>query len=313
MILLLSACFCAGTVALWSGGGYGDLMADITHIFLSSDIGAVDGTTTPEAVEGRFGNILARGAGKELGSMLSVVLGVLSTQAYAQGIWAAKDTATAKKGIYFSALLTIPIGVSAILVGLYMRAHYVTLNEIEAITAASGIMPEGAGTIVSSLQAFPQFIIDKFPQFWAGIVLGTLFITIVGCGAGLALGSTTIVVRDIISHFKPELKNSVPLNRFIIIIILALGSSIVLAMQDVLINNLALLSMGLRATAIFVPLSCALFFSKKISSKWILTAMICGTISTLIATFAGLPSEPCLWGIGVSIILCIIGRIAITS
>ena len=42
--------------------------------------------------------------------------------------------------------------------------------------------------------------IITMPGFFAGLLLGTLFLTVIGGGAGLSLGMATIMVRDIYKH-----------------------------------------------------------------------------------------------------------------
>ena len=82
-----------------------DLLETLEQLLTSSPLGAVSGLATEEAVHQRFTSLVARGASKDIGSALSLVLGVLSTQTYAQAIWSGKSDSAARKGALLSALL----------------------------------------------------------------------------------------------------------------------------------------------------------------------------------------------------------------
>ncbi|MFQ8760119.1 MAG: hypothetical protein ACLSAF_12550 [Intestinimonas sp.] len=66
-----------------------------------------------------------------------------STQTYAQAIWSARSDSAARKGALLSALLIPPIGIACILIGLYMRAHYITTAEVQALAALGQAVPRG--------------------------------------------------------------------------------------------------------------------------------------------------------------------------
>ena len=61
-----------------------------------------------------------RGIGKDLGAGVSLVLGVLSTQTYAQACLSGRSDSEARKGALISAFMIPPIGVGGILIGMYM-------------------------------------------------------------------------------------------------------------------------------------------------------------------------------------------------
>ena len=113
-----------------------------------------------------FFSLFARGIGKDLGAGVSLLLGVLTTQTYAQAVLWSKSDSAARTGALISTFLIPPIGIGGILVGLFMRA---THPGIVAKTALTG------------------FVTEYMPPVLSGIVLGTLFIAVVGTGAGLAL------------------------------------------------------------------------------------------------------------------------------
>ncbi|MBQ2147757.1 MAG: sodium:solute symporter family protein, partial [Firmicutes bacterium] len=165
-VLLYVAMMACGVLVLQKTGGFGGFV-DMVH-----------GIDDPEGVN--FFSLLARGAGKDLGSALSLLLGVLTTQTYAQGVLAARSDAAGKAGALLSAFLIPPIGTGGILVGLYMRAHADLYPGMTAKTALT------------------TFITAHVPPVLAGVVLAGLFIAAVGTGAGLALGISTMLNNDIV-------------------------------------------------------------------------------------------------------------------
>ena len=121
-----------------------------------------------QAIHQRFTSLIARGASKDIGSGLSLVLGVLSTQTYAQAIWSAKSHRAAKKGALLSACLIPPIGIACILIGLYMRGHCITAEEVSALQALGQSVPEGLIQIESTSQVFPVFVARFMPALFGG-------------------------------------------------------------------------------------------------------------------------------------------------
>ena len=307
LILLCISSLAGGIIVLSLTDGYHGIMMAIEEMMTffkmsQSEVSAF--------VSERYNNLLARGAAKDIGSCLSVILGVLATQSYAQGIWAAKSDSVARKGALISAVLTIPIGAACVLIGLYMRGHYVTVDEMNVIAEAGGALPENIGVMATTAQAFPLFITHCMPEFLGGIVLGTLLITIIIGGSGLTLGSSTILVRDVFMKIKPSLKESsknLAVSRLTIIGILLMSVFVAATFSGSFINDLGFLSMGLRATAVFVPLSLALYFSKKIKYQWIIISIIAGTVALILTQILKLPVDGIFVGLGVSVVCCLCG------
>ena len=123
----------------------------------------------------QYFNLFSRGLVIDGGAGLSLVFGVLTTQAYFLPIISAKDKRTAGMGSLVGGALTVIIGMAGVLVGLFMRLR----------------MPETA-----SVSVLPVFVMTYLPDFAAGIVLATLLVTLVGTGAGLALGISTMLTMD---------------------------------------------------------------------------------------------------------------------
>ena len=302
IILLCLSALAAGAIVLVLSNGYYSLVDSIKHILLSTDIQLVDGLITADDVDAKYQNIFARGVSKDVGSCLSVILGVLSTQTYAQAIWSGKSDSVARKGAMISALISIPIGFACVMVGMYMRAHYITIDELNALNIIGKDIPEGMGVMTSSAQAFPMFVTNHMPKFIGGLVLGTLLITIIIGGSGLTLGASTILVKDV---FKP--KNSLPVTRLTIVGLQLVAVIVAASFSGRYINDLGFLSMGLRTTATFVPLTLALFFPGKFKSKWVFISIIFGTACLIFAELVSLQVDSIYVGLIGSVLCCLFG------
>ena len=315
LILLCISTLAGGIIVLSLTDGYHGLMTAIEDLLVNNDV-LRHGGEEVTSIDKRYNNLFARGAAKDIGSCLSVILGVLATQSYAQGIWAAKTDSVARKGAMISAVLTIPIGAACVLIGLYMRGHYVTADEMELLSMLGKTLPENIGVMATTAQAFPLFITHKMPEFLGGIVLGTLLITIIIGGSGLTLGSSTILVRDVFMKINPSLKDSsknLKVSRLTIVGILLMSVFVAATFSGSFINDLGFLSMGLRATAVFIPLTLALFFPRRFKYQWILVSIIAGTAALIITQFMKLPIDGIFVGLAVAAVCCLMGKSTINN
>lgn len=313
ILLLCLSALTAGTVVLVFSGGYSGLMESIKNVLLSSDLQAVDGYNSVDDVNRMFQYPFARGVSNDLGSCISVILGVLATQTYAQAIWSGRSDSNARKGALISAIISIPIGFACVLVGMYMRSHYITENELNSLIAIGKNIPDGMGVIANSAQAFPMFVTNHLPKMLGGIVLGTLLITVIIGGAGLTLGASTIMVKDIfvkISSKFTESKRNLIVSRVSIVAILVLSVVVAISFSGSYINDLGFLSMGLRTTAVFVPLTFALFFPGRFKSKWVFISILFGTAMLLISKFLQLPIDGMFLALAISVICCLFGFVS---
>lgn len=117
-------------VLIVSGGPIA-LIHQLSAVMAGTELGSVQYAAnglpdfvTQADVLARYMNLTARGAAKDIGSGISLLLGVLSTQTYAQAIWSAKSTQAACRGALLSAVLAPPIGIAGICIGMFMRTHY---------------------------------------------------------------------------------------------------------------------------------------------------------------------------------------------
>ncbi len=153
LILLYCGSVATGIVVWKLAGGYTGLRESISTLVDSSTLSSINSLTSAETFHQRYGNMLARGVMKDLGGCLSIVLGVVSTQTYAQCIWSGASTAKARRGALYCAFFIPVIGIACTLVGIFMRGHYVTADELAAMQQAGEALPEGMGILVRDVIA----------------------------------------------------------------------------------------------------------------------------------------------------------------
>ena len=305
LVLLYISSLAAG-IAVWKAGhGLEGIRESIEAIYSSPQLADLNGISSAEDIHRRYGTFLARGALKDLGGCLSLTLGVVCTQTYAQAVWSAASTRKAQRGAVYCAALIPLIGAACTLVGMYMRGHYVTAAEAAALQQAGESLPLGVGVLENSLQAFPAFILAHMPAWLGGIALGTLLINILGCGSGLVLGAATILTRDVYSNLQTLLKRRLPLGqlaqtRLSIVLLLLLGIVAAHFMRGSFINDLGFLSLGLRAAALLLPLSFALWLPGRVGARKVTAGMIVGTAAMLAADLLHLPADPMYYGLAAS-------------
>jgi SSS family solute:Na+ symporter len=312
LVLLYAACIAAlGAVLLYCGGPSG-LYSDLKNALIGTATGTAAGIKGLGDLSARYGNLIARGAAKDIGSGLSLLLGVLSTQTYAQAVWSGRSDRAARRGVLQAAVLIPPIGAAGIAVGLFMRSRYITQAEVDALLSAGQNLPEGMGILTSTIQVFPAFVVNHLPPLFAGIVLGTLLITVVGGGAGLSLGVATIMVNDIykkISTRFESAKAALIATRGTILAVLAVSAVIACTVSSATINDFGFLSMGLRGAVVFIPLTCALFFPGRIDRRFALFCILIGPLGVLLGELFHSPVDPLFIGMGIAAAFAALGYI----
>ena len=240
----------------------------------------------------RYFSLFARGIPTDLGAGLSLVVGLLTTQTYIQAVISAKSLKIGKKGAIWSAVLIPVIGVAGIYVGLYMRLHYPDMN------AAS---------------ALPAFILEQLPPFAAGIVLATLLVALVGTGAGLSLGISAMVSRDVYHAYirrDASEKQLLLVSRLVILVILAFAMLFSMGNMGSLIISWSFMSMGLRGAVAFGPLCAALFMKGKVPANYVFVAMIAGPLATLASKFLIAGIDPLFPGMAMQLLVMFAGYLA---
>jgi SSS family solute:Na+ symporter len=238
----------------------------------------------------RYFNLFARGTVVETGAMLSVVLGVVTTQTYIQTFVSARTLRSARTGVFISAALIPLIGLAGVFVGLYMRIN------------APDIDPA---------QALPLFILRHMPPLFGGAVFATLLITVVGTAAGVSLGMGTMFCHDIYRvYFNPhaEGKTLLRVSRLVIAVILVCAALLTLGDPGSLILNWTFMSMGLRGAVAFGVVTAAVFIPGRIDGRYAVWSMIAGPVCVLAGkSLFGHVADPLFFGVAGSLIVLAAG------
>ncbi len=227
-------------------------------------------------------NLFGRGVGTDLAAAFSLLVGVLSSQIYFQAILSGRNLAAARGGALISALLCPLIGAGGILIGLYMRAYY------------PDILPA---------QALPLFIMERLPPPAAGVILATLILVSVGTGAGLTLGISTMLNRDVCRFFRPGLtdRQSLSISRLLIVAVAAAAYGVAYySGGDAVILQWSYLSLGLRGATICFPLLAVIFFKERISPRGGAAAVLLGPLTVIATGLLPLKLNPLYPGLTVS-------------
>jgi SSS family solute:Na+ symporter len=311
-LILLYLCSLAAGIVVWHiAGGLTGLRDSVDAVYQSPTLAQFNGLSDIESIHHRYGSPFARGFFKDMGGCLSLILGVVCTQSYAQCIWSAASTPKARRGAVLCALFMPIIGAACTLVGIYMRGHYVTSDELHAMQAAGETLPAGLGVIENSAQAFPAFILKYLPAWLGGLMLGTMLINILGCGSGLSLGAATILVRDVYSNMGRRMSRAslqLTQTRLSIVGILTAAVIATLVFHGAFINDLGFLSLGLRAVAILFPLCFALWLPGRFKSNQVLLSMPIGVAAMLLANFTSLPGDAVYYGLAASLLTILLGK-----
>ena len=154
------------------------------------------------------------------------------------------------------------------------------------------------------------------PPVLAGVILGTLFIAVVGTGAGLALGISSILNNDIVkrvTHKFDDPRKESWLSKVWIVAVLALACCMSTGSLGDTILQFAFMSMGLRGAVVFLPLCAALWLPGRIDRKFAMASIIIAPICVLLfgTVFNSLISFDSLFiGILASLIIMGIGLAA---
>lgn len=238
---------------------------------------------------GQYFNLFARGLGTDGGAALSLVLGVLSTQTYAQSVLSAKSDRTAVQGALASAVLIPPIGLGGVLIGMYMKTAFPSMD---------------------AAQTFPEFILLYFPGFWAGVFLAVLLVAIIGCGAGLTLGISSIVTNNLYARIVPDSTDRQRLWADRVAIIAALLLAVLFTIGDLqsVILQWSFMSMGLRGAVIFLPLCGALFLTGRIKARYAELSIVAGPLCVLLGeVVCRVPFDPLFIGMAVNLCIMLAG------
>ncbi len=294
LVLLYVTMVVCGVIALNNFGG------------LSGLTGAVKSFS--EELGRNMSSLFCRGFGTDAGACVSLILGVLTTQTYAQAVLNAKSDRDAKTGAIISTVLIPIIGIFGIIIGLYMRS-----------VADPADLADKAVCARLAKTALTQFILEYsgIPSLIAGIMLGALFIASVGTGAGLALGIATVINRELIQKNGKEHKLSADnTNKLLIVVVLALATALSCTPIGDTILKFAFMSMGLRGCTVFAPLCFIIWAKGKVSGSYAFISIVGGSLVALVLGVLNLfeiltlPCDAVFPGVAVGLIVMFIGLAA---
>lgn len=207
-------------------------------------------------------SLVGRGWGIDLGSGLSLLVGTLTTQTYIQALFSASDEKTAKVGAVTAALITLPSGIPAVMVGLFMRVHHPDIAPIDAL---------------------PLFVLTYLPSWLGGVAIAALLLAAIGSAAGLALGVGTMLNRDLLPALKWRFCETHALftNRLVVFLVMLGAATFTFGNLRSLVLEWNFLSMGLRGAGIFFPFSLAIFCPGRIRPNLALLSIVLGTAATI--------------------------------
>jgi SSS family solute:Na+ symporter len=234
-----------------------------------------------------FFNINGRGFGLDGAAAASLVLGVLTEQAYVQALVSAKTLRSSRQGAIFAAVLVPIIGALGMVVGMSMRITHPGI--------ASGM-------------ALPLFIMDNLPSVAAGMMLGTLLVALVGTASGLSLGIATVLTNDLLLPRLRRRSNPLTATRLVLVGVLAVASAVAFSSGGGLILSWSFMSMGLRGAVAFWPLLAALFWRGRVDPRFVVPAMVCGPLGTALGAWLGPDSlDPVWFGVAAALVVMIAG------
>ena len=284
---------------LWGAGLVGvaktvllSLSAGICGVMAVSFQGGISALTAALPAE-RYFSLIARGPAVDMGAGLSLILGVITTQAYIQAVIAARSLRLAKVGLCISAALIPLIGIAGIAVGLYMKLHFPAID------------PAGA---------LPLFVLTFLPPLYAGMVLAILLVTVVGTAAGVALGLSAMLCSDIYRVYcnpAADSKALLTVSRIALACILAAAALVTLGNLGSLILGWSFMSMGLRGAVAFGILTAAVFAPGRIPRAYAVWSMLVGPACIIAGKpFISGDVDPLFFGVTGSLAVLVIGGLA---
>ncbi|MFO7764928.1 MAG: sodium:solute symporter family protein [Pelovirga sp.] len=263
MVLIYLTMAVAGVVALNMAGGWRGL--------------------TEEFAAWPWFSLFGYGIKEGVSDLLSMLVGVISTQTYLQAVFSAQSSAVARRGSLLSAALIPPLGLLGILVGLYMRQ---TMPEME------------------SALALPTFIMTYLPAGFAGIAFATLLIAAVGTASGLALGVSTTLKVDLLRHYLQKTTNELMVFRLITLTVLLAAFLLLLSNLGSAIMDWSFLSMGLRGATLCFPLLFAVFLPHtNLRKASLISITLAPTSVILLGFFPFIAVPPLFFGLGLSLVI----------
>ncbi len=267
LIIIITACFVFfGGLSSSGMAGIFKIVLIFASIFVGGvlaycDMGSWQGlkqSFTPFPWFSLFG----RGVEDGLVSLGSMIVGVVSTQTYVQAIFSARDSKTAATGCAAAALVVIPVGLPSVVIGMFMHLQHPEINSIDAL---------------------PLYLVTYLPHWLGGIGLAAVMISALGSIAGLALGVGTMLARDVIHNIWQDANGKAQLwaSRLSVLAVSIAAMVFVFFHLDSSVLEWNYLSMALRGSGIFLPLTFCVFFPGRVRASMGLAAMGAGVFTAV--------------------------------
>lgn len=168
---------------------------------------------------------------------------------------------------------------------------------------------------IDPAQAFPQFLILKFPPVLAGISIGGLMLAALGSNAGLTLGISTTVSRDIykkVFRKNADDKEMLLVLRIIMVIVAVAAGIFAITKAGELIQTFIFLSFGLRTCVFLVPMLFAFYYKGRLTNEAGIAAVLVGpTVNLVWNLFKPTELDPIYAGlIGATVAFILVNEIA---
>lgn len=223
-----------------------------------------------------------------LSDLVSMLVGVVSTQTYLQAVFSARDEKSARNGALLSAVLIPPLGIFGVLVGLYMRQTSPDL---------------------SSALVLPTFIEQQFPGAFAGVAFATLLIASIGTASGLALGVATTLKVDVLGR-AGKAAQSLGFFRGLTAVVVVAACSLLMFNLGSSIMDWSFLSMGLRGATLCFPMLLAIFLKPSNLHRAGMWSIFIAPACVILAGALKVEWIPPLYiGLGMSLILLVLSRV----
>ncbi|MDR1355944.1 MAG: sodium:solute symporter family protein [Propionibacteriaceae bacterium] len=267
-----------------------------------SDVGGFNGLLhNPALPPEQYLNFNSRGFGLDAGAGISLVLGVVTEQAYFQTLLSARSVKASRVGTLSAGALVPIIGALGVLVGMSMRVSHPGIE---------------------SRLALPLFIKDHLPALPAGVALAVLLVVLVGSASGLSFGIATVLVRDLLPQrmsanntqtaltVTPTDARQLLISRAVLLVVLLGAAAVCLFNMGGLILSWSFLSMGLRGAVAFWPVIAALFLPFRVNPRVVVPAMIAAPAATVLGSWlSSARIDPVWFGVAASFVIMLSGML----
>ena len=233
----------------------------IAGICAYNDLGGLNGIKTTFSTVPWL-SMFAIGSEKVIYNLLSLTIGVISTQSYIQALFSASDSKTAAIGCIIAAMIVIPIGLPSAIIGMSVQISNPEINSIDAL---------------------PVYLLYYMPDWLGGAAIAALILSALWSISGLVLGCGTMISRDIFKAVFCLNNHKVLLwiNRSFVFLLTLAAEVVVFYHSDSYVLDWTYLSMALRGAGIFLPLTFAIIFKNRVPQKAGLLAMLAGIFIAL--------------------------------